>query len=160
MTAVYPNIKVSEQLLDIWSSVLSDIRDEQIMMGLEICLREHTTGFPPTPAQFRKYAGVVGSIQRPERPVKFSKKALLEFEEDKKNMLLQEEKEAALRSKKWRKSQARFKAYSDRNTPDKVEAAKARALSGINALKREQAGVSGVRVNTSFMDEVIAGVTN
>ena len=64
LEAVYPRNEKPALLVKIWFTVLEDIPDDVIMRGLNKCLKEHATGFLPTPAEFRKYC--IGKTQNEE----------------------------------------------------------------------------------------------
>ena len=52
---IYPHVKMSHGLTDIWIMALGEFTDERIQAGLKICFQQHTTGYMPTPGQFLEY---------------------------------------------------------------------------------------------------------
>jgi len=55
LTAVYPNYPVTKDLIEDWIIAFEDMNYSSMVNGLVRCLREHDTGFFPSPAEFRKF---------------------------------------------------------------------------------------------------------
>ena len=55
LTAVYPNYPVTKELIEDWILAFDDMTYSQMVNGLVRCLREHDSGFFPSPAEFRKF---------------------------------------------------------------------------------------------------------
>ena len=55
LSAVYPNHPISSELVEDWVLAFNDKNMKQMINGLMRCLKEHDTGFFPSPAEFRKY---------------------------------------------------------------------------------------------------------
>ena len=54
-TTPQSNRQLSDELVDAWVLSLSDLPDVVAKQGLKHCLQKHTSGFLPTPAEFRQY---------------------------------------------------------------------------------------------------------
>ena len=48
-------MEISSDLIDIWARALDDLNFATVQRGVTYCAKEHTTGFMPTPAEFRYY---------------------------------------------------------------------------------------------------------
>ena len=55
LTAVYPNYPVTKDLIEDWIIAFEDMNYSSMVNGLVRCLREHDTGYFPSPAEFRKF---------------------------------------------------------------------------------------------------------
>jgi hypothetical protein len=55
LSSVYPNVEISRDLIDLWARALDDLNFATVQRGVTYCAKEHTTGFMPTPAEFRYY---------------------------------------------------------------------------------------------------------
>ena len=55
LSAVYPNHPISSELVEDWILAFNDMNISQMTTGLVRCLKEHDSGFFPSPAEFRKF---------------------------------------------------------------------------------------------------------
>jgi hypothetical protein len=81
MSSIYPHAKIDKTLVLTWHYALTDLSDEAIQGGLELVLREHTTGFLPTPQLFRKFCLTLPPKQQVQLPdVEEGEHAIFAFE--------------------------------------------------------------------------------
>ena len=73
---IYPYVKLSHSLTDLWEMVLGEFTEKRIQAGLKICLQQHATGFMPTPGQFLEYCDQarVESLRLIEEPLQIDYK--------------------------------------------------------------------------------------
>ena len=48
-------MEISSDLIDLWARALDDLNFATVQRGVTYCAKEHSTGFMPTPAEFRYY---------------------------------------------------------------------------------------------------------
>ncbi len=63
LSAIYPNQPISPELIEDWIIAFDDMNFTQMSFGLTRCLKEHSTGFFPDPATFRKYCQRNGKME-------------------------------------------------------------------------------------------------
>ena len=63
LSAIYPNQPISAELIETWIVAFDDMNFVQMSFGLRRCVKEHTTGFFPSPAVFREFCSKGAKIE-------------------------------------------------------------------------------------------------
>ena len=76
LVEIYPNVKMSHNLTNIWKMALGEFTEQRLQAGLKICLQQHVSGFMPTPGEFLSYCDQarVESLRLIEEPLQIDYK--------------------------------------------------------------------------------------